>query len=215
MRCHLEQVISYIDKESGTLSFRWADVPSNHVQWSKAALPEVLNAIASRRLILTEEPPHARSEVWASISDIKAFIEGETNDALLSDLLWSMSLINWRERANLPTSPKERQPVAPSLYALLKLCFPPVQNSRPDGIFQVPAVPAIHRHAAQGNGDQSAAMAIRRLRASGYHSALRSLQVRGDYARRTAAALLFPISDQTLTSIHKQTTRPDQEPANA
>lgn len=215
MRCHLEQVDSYFDKESGTLSFRWADVPSNHVQWSEAALPDVLNAIASRRLILTEEPPQGRSEVWASISDIKAFIEGETNDALLSDLLWSMSLINWRENASLPSSPTERQPVAPTLYALLKLCFPPVRSAQPDGILQVPAVPAIHRHAAQGNGDQAATMAIRRLRASGYHPALRSLPVRGDYARRTAAALLFPISDHALISIHKQTTRPDQQPANA
>ena len=215
MRCHLEQVDSYFDKESGTLSFRWADVPSNHVQWSEAALPDVLNAIASRRLILTEEPPQARSEVWASISDIKAFIEGETNDALLSDLLWSMSLINWREKVSLPSSPTERQPVAPTLYALLKLCFPPVRSAQPDGILPVPAVPAIHRHAAQGSGDQAATMAIRRLRASGYHPALCSLPVRGDYARRTAAALLFPISDHTLTSIHRQTTRPDQEPANA
>ena len=215
MRCHLEQVDSYFDKESGTLSFRWSDVPSNHVQWSAAALPDVLNAIASRRLIFTEEPPQARAEVWASISDIKAFIEGETNDALLSDLLWSMSLINWREKTSLPSPPKERQPVAPTLYALLKLCFPPVRSAQPDGILPVPAVPAIHRHAAQGNGDQAATMAIRRLRASGYHPALRSLPVRGDYARRTAAALLFPISDHALISIHKQTTRPDQEPANA
>ncbi len=215
MRCHLEQVDSYFDKDSGILSFRWSDVPSNHVQWSEAALPDVLNAIASRRLIVTEDPPQSRSEVWASISDIKAFIEGETNDALLSDLLWSMSLINWREKTSLPSSPSERQPVAPTLYALLKLCFPPVRSAQPDGILPVPAVPAIHRHAAQGNGDQAATMAIRRLRASGYHPALRSLPVRGDYARRTAAALLFPISDHTLTSIHKQTTRPDQEPANA
>ncbi len=213
LRCHLEQVTSYFDKESGTLAFRWADVPSNHVQWSEAALPDVLNAITSRRLILSEEPPQSRSEVWASVSDIKAFIEGETNDALLSDLLWSMSLINWRERAELPTAGKERQPVPPTLYALLKLCFPPVRTARPDGILPVPTVPAIHRQASQGNGDQAAMMAIRRLRASGYHPVLTALPVKGDYARRTAAALLFPISDRTLTSIHKQTTRPEPESA--
>lgn len=214
LRCHLEQVTSYFDKESGTLCFRWAEVPSNHVQWSEAALPDVLNAIASRRLILSEEPPQSRSEVWASVSDIKAFIEGETNDTLLSDLLWSMSLINWRERAEPPASVKERQPVPPTLYALLKLCFPPVQTSRPEGILPVPSVPAIHRHASNGNGDQAAAMAIRRLRASGYTPVLSALPVKGDYARRTAAALLFPISEGTLKSIHKQTTRPEPESAN-
>jgi CRISPR-associated protein Csx17 len=215
LRCHLEQVTSYFDKESNTLSFRWADVPSNHVQWSEAALPDVLNAIASRRLVLSEEPPPSRYEVWSSLSDIKAFIEGETNDALLSDLLWSMSLINWRERAELPAAVKERQPVPPTLYALLKLCYPPVQTTWLDGILPVPTVPAIHRHASQGNGDQAAMMAIRRLRGSGYHPALSALPVKGDYARRTAAALLFPISDRTLTSIHKQTTRPEPESATA
>lgn len=212
LRCHLEQVTSYFDKANGTLSFRWADVPSNHVQWSEAALPDVLNSIAYRRLILTEEPPQSRSEAWASVSDIKAFIEGETNDSLLSDLLWSMSLINWREKTSLPSSVKERQLVPPTLYALIKLCFPPVQSAQPDGILSVPTVRAIHRHAAQGNGNQAASMAIRRLRASGYHPVLRSLPIKGDYARRTAAALLFPISGRTLTNIHKQTTRPDQEP---
>jgi len=82
-------------------------------------------------------------------------------------------------------------------------------------ILSLTAVPAIHRHSAQGNGDQAASIAIRRLRASGYHPVLRSLPVKGDYSRRTAAALLFPISDQSLTNVHRQTTRPEQEPANA
>ncbi len=214
LRCHLEAVNCYFDKERGTLVSRWAEVPTNNVQWSASPLPDVLNDILARRLVLNEDT-EKRFETWASISDIKAFIEGETNDALLSDLLWSMSLINWSESDSLSSSPKERQPVAPTLYALLKLCFPPVQTARPEGILPVPIVPAIHRHASQGNGDQAATMAVRRLRASGYHPVLRSLPVRGDYARRTAAALLFPISDQTLKSIHTQTTRPDQEPAKA
>lgn len=214
-RCHLEQVTSYFDKRSGTLSYRWADVPSNHVQWNESALSDVLNAIAARRLILPEDPLQSRFEVWASLADIKAFIEGETNDALLSDLLWSMSLINWREKSELPPSVKERQPVPPTLYALLKLCFPPVQTTLPENIMPVPIVPAIHRHAAQGNGDQAARLAIRRLRASGYHPVLGALPVKGDYTRRTAAALLFPISNHTLTNIHKQTTRPKPESATA
>ncbi|MCB1085711.1 MAG: type I-U CRISPR-associated protein Csx17 [Verrucomicrobiae bacterium] len=223
LRGHLEQVISYFDKESGTLSYRWADVPSNNVQWSDAALPDVLNSILARRLILSEDT-EKRHEVWASLSDIKAFIERETNDALLSDLLWSMSLINWREKKQSAASATEeslqapqdqRPPVPPTLYALLKLCFPPVQCAQREDIPLVPTVPAIHSLAAQGNGDQAAAIAIRRLRASGYHPVLRALPVKGDYARRTAAALLFPISDNTLKSIYKQTTRPEPDPANA
>ena len=215
MRCHLEQVNSYYEKDSGTLAYRWADNPTNNVQWSEAALPDVLNDILARRLILNEEPPQTRYEVWASLADIKAFIEGDTNDTLLSELLWSMSLISWREKAGIPDSPKERSPVPPTLYALLKLCFPPVQKSQPENIQQVPIVPAIHRHAAHGNGRLAADMAIRRLRGSGYHPLLRQLPVMGDYAKRTAAALLFPISNYTLEDIYKQTTRPVKEPENA
>ncbi len=212
LRCHLEQVNSYFDKESDTLAYRWAANPTNHVQWSEAPLTDVLNDILARRLILTEDPPQTRYEVWASLADIKAFIEGETDDALLSELLWSMSLINWREKADLPDRPKDRHPVPPTLYALLKLCFPPVQKSQPEYIRQVPIIPAIHRHAAQGNGRQAADMAIRRLRGTGYYPLLRQLPVMGDYAKRTAAAMLFPISNQTLEDICKQTTRPEKEP---
>lgn len=213
LRCHLEQVNSYFDKDTGTLVYRWAEVQTNNVQWSQAPLPDVLNHILARRLILTEDAPQTRSEVWANMADIKAFIDGETDDTLLSDLLWSMCLINWREKAGVPTTAKERQPVPPTLYAMLKLCFPPVQEVQPEGIIQVPAVPAIHRHAAHGNGSEAAALALRRLRASGYAPAVRQLPVKGDYAKRTAAALLFPISPYTLKAILKQTTRPEKEPA--
>ena len=207
LRCHLEAV------DSKPFGYSWADNPTNHVQWSAAPLPAVLNDILARRLILTEDT-EKRSEVWASLADIKAFIEGETDDALLSDLLWSMSLINWREKGSLPPQQHERV-VPPTFYALLKLCFPPVQQSQPVDIRQVPAVPAIHRHAANGNGTEAAAKALRRLRASGYRPLLRQLPVQGDHARRTAAALLFPISHHTLEDLYKQTLRPEKEAETA
>jgi CRISPR-associated protein Csx17 len=212
LRCHLEPVETF-RKENSTIC-RWAENPSNNVQRSAAPLPDVLNDILARRLILTEDPPHSRSEVWASLADIKAFIEGETDDALLSDLLWSMSLINWGEKGGLPSYQPERV-VAPTLYAILKLCFPPVQRELPASIRPVPAVPAIHRHAANGNGTEAAGLALRRLRASGYRPLIRQLPVQGASASRTAAALLFPISNHALEDICKQTTRPEKEAETA
>lgn len=212
LRCHLEQVNCY-KKDKDTLAYRWADNPTNNVQWSAAPLPEVLNDILARRLVLNEDT-EKRWEVHADLADIKVFIEGETDDALLSDLLWSMSLINWSEKAGLPSDKPERV-VPPTLYALLKLCFPPVQKELPDPILPVPAVPAIHRHAAKGNGTEAAALALRRLRSSGYRPLIRQLPVQGAHAIRTAAALLFPISNHTLEEIHKQTTRPEKEPEAA
>ena len=211
LRCHLEPVESFV-KENAT-SYRWAENPSNNVQWSAAPLPEVLNDILVRRLILNEDT-EKRWEVHADLADIKAFIEGETDDALLSDLLWSMSLINWGEKGGLPPYQPERV-VAPTLYAILKLCFPPVQKELPGSILPVPAVPSIHRHAANGNGTEAAGLALRRLRASGYRPLIRQLPVQGAHAIRTAASLLFPVSNHTLEDIYKQTTRPEKEAETA
>lgn len=211
LRCHLEQVDSFVGKGSGSLAYRWGDVTTNNVQWSQASLPTVLNDVFARRLILNETPPRTRSEVWASLADIKAFVEGKTDDALLSDLLWSMSLINWRDDAKLPERDHERV-VPPTFYSLLKGCFPPVLEKLPEGILKVPVVPAIHKQAAQGNGNQAAELAVRRLRGSGYHPLLRQMSVQGEHARRSASALLFPISDTVQKALIKQITRPDKEP---
>jgi CRISPR-associated protein Csx17 len=211
-RSHLEPVTSWFDPAQNRLTYRWADTPTNNVQWSQAPLPTVLSDILARRLIQNETTEH-RSEVWASLTDIKAFIEGRTHDALLSDLLWSMALINWKEKTSPPPLPKEPPPVAPAFYALLKLCFPPVRTTQPDGILTVPATPAIHRLAANGHGTQAAETALRRLRASGYRPLLSTLPIQGETARRTAAALLFPVSDKTLQTLQHQITRSDSEEA--
>jgi hypothetical protein len=41
------------------------------------------------------------------------------------------------------------------------------------------------------------------------------MPVQGDHAKRTAAALLFPISDKTLAALQKQTERPEEEAKKA
>ena len=76
-------------------------------------------------------------------------------------------------------------------------------------------MPAIHRHAANGNGTEAAGLALRRLRASGYRPLIRQIPVQGSHAIRTAAALLFPVSNHTLEDIYKQTTRPEKEAETA
>jgi CRISPR-associated protein Csx17 len=118
-----------------------------------------------------------------------------------------MSLINWPEKYPLPRSTREHQPLPPTLYAMLKLCFPPVQNDHPVGILAVPPAPAIHRLAAIGRGTDAATQALRRLRASGYRPHLSALPISGPTAIRTAAALLFPISPQTLQTLPIQMMR--------
>lgn len=205
-RCHLEAV------DSKPFGYVWAENPTNDVQWSQAPLPDVLNDIMARRLLKVPDADRLGG-ISASIADIKAFIEGETDDDLLSDLFWSMSLINWKDEAKLPKTAWERQPVPPTFYALLKLCFPPAWKELPEDILPVSVVPAIHRLAAIKQGDQAAAQALRRLRASGYHPKLRAMSVQGNQAWRSVAALLFPVSGKTLETLHEQITRPKKEEA--
>lgn len=209
-RCHLEEVDTYYNKVKKTVGYRWADNPSNDVQWSQASLPKVLGQILSRRLLKTPEEDKAGG-LPASIADVKAFIEGETDDDLLADLIWSMSLINWQEDVPNPKTDCETQPVPPTFYALLKLCFPPARKKLPDKVLPVPPVPAIVRLASAERGEEAATMALQRLRASGYQPKLKSLFVQGAQAPRSAAALLFPLGEKELQQVCSQITHREKE----
>ena len=201
LRCHLEPV-----ETPRRGQFAWAANASNDVQWSAAPLPDVLNAIFARRLIRAEQagtgglPDTARC--YASVADIAAFIEGETDDALLADLLWGLCLIDWS--ADTESTPAPGACAPPALYALLKLCFPP---KRANGE-TVPLVPAIHRRAAAGDGAAASQLAVRRLRASGFPPALREIPLRGEVVQRTAAALLFPLAHREWTNLRETVLRP-------
>jgi CRISPR-associated protein Csx17 len=203
-RCHLEAV------ESKPYGYKWAENPRNDVQWSQAPLPNVLNDILARRLLKTPDEDKVGG-IPASLADVKAFIEQQTDDDLLGDLLWSMSLIDWQEKADLPATGRQPQPVPPTFYALMKLCFPPAKKDLPEGILPVPIVPGIHRHASTGNGEQAATLALRRLRASGYHPKIKTMPVQGEQARRSAAAIILPIHEGTLEKLLFQITRPEKE----
>lgn len=184
----------------------WAKTASNDVQWSQTPLPTVLNAIFARRLIRAEQagtdglPETARC--YASVADIAAFIEGETDDALLADLLWGLSLVDWS--ADMEPTPGPAACTPPALYALLKLCFLP-QRAREEAI---PLVPAIHHRAAAGDGAAASQLAVRRLRASGFPPALREIPLRGEVVQRTAAALLFPLALGEWPNLRATVLRP-------
>ena len=201
LRCHLEPV-----KTPRRGQFAWADNTTNDVQWSEAPLPDVLNAIFARRLIRAEKAGTGglsdTARCYASVADIAAFIEGETDDALLAGLLWGMSLIDWSADLDPLASPPACAP--PALYALLKLCYQPKHPSADT----IPLVPAIHHRAAAGDGAAASRLAARRLRASGFPPALREVALRGEVVQRTAAALLFPLAPRDWTNLRQTVLRP-------
>jgi len=106
---------------------------------------------------------------------------------------------------------EQRHRVIPSsFYALLKLCFRRKdQNGK-----AIPVVPAIHQRARMGDGLTASRIAARRLLASGEAPLVRELPVSAAIARRTAAALLFPICPSDIKLL-KLTTQHQKQEQNA
>jgi CRISPR-associated protein Csx17 len=220
-RQHLEPIGVGSNKDRSWIS--WDETPGNDVAWREGDLADSLNAILTRRLVRAEKAGARGWPDWsprsAQLADITAFIEGRTNDALLADLIWGLSLVDWekiireesRDRVE-STRPAEQErvfgddehrAVPSSFYALLRLCF---RRSASDGD-TIPLVPAILQRAMNGDGEAASALAARRLRASGNAPLVTSLPVRGDVARRTAAAILFPISNHDFRLLEYMTLK--------
>ena len=220
-RQHLEPISIGI-KDSRTWT-AWNEPPGKDVAWHEGDLVEVLNSILALRVTRVRQAGVKngwpdRSPRPARLDDIAAFIEGRTDDRLLGDLIWGLSLIDWEQVDPLAANdPGEKRPteaprdddtrnppaahrIAPSsFYALLRLCF---RNAR-KGEDGIPVVPAILRSAMAGDGATASQLAARRLRASGAAPLIQTLPVSGKVTRRTAAAILFPISPSDFRLLEK------------
>jgi CRISPR-associated protein Csx17 len=214
LRCHLEPVEIH-----GSTERRWAgwvENPGNDVVWRDGTLVDSLNAIIARRLMRAVQAGSRGlpdTGVFVHLDDIAAFVEKATDDALLADLLWGLNLVDWAavQRSDLPPSPEKTQVVPSSLYALLKLCL----RQRRGDEDAIPIISAIHWRAAQGDGTAASALAARRLRASGFAPAIECVPLNGTIARRTAAALLFPLGSGQIEILQRSVLRENLNPANS
>lgn len=215
LRQHLEPVATW--KADGVQRARWEWESSSDVVWSPGHLPDCLNAVLQRRLMLAVQsgagtyPDTGR--LRSSLADVADFIDGRVDEPKLADLVWACSLVDWTrvEQQHLPKQPSRREPVVGALYPLLKLCFTGPQGGGAEADRVIPVVPRIHRAAAAGQGAEAATEAVRRLRGSGFAPAVRSVNVGAAAARRTAAALLFPLSDHDLRTLAVLALRPDKD----
>jgi CRISPR-associated protein Csx17 len=211
LRCHLEPVKAEGGREKRWYS--WTDTIGPNVVWQQGDFAGILNAIFSRRLINAAKNGSGSvsdsSVIPAYPTDIAAFIEGRTDDRLLCQLLWGMVLIDFNGEYSsdfkLPPPAELHEP--PALYVLLKLC-----HSRHEIRGKsVPIVPAIHQRARAGDGFQASRLAARRLRASGLAPAIDSIPNCGAPVARTAAALLFPVTEYDLASMSNRVLRPNEQ----
>ncbi|MFY9988689.1 MAG: type I-U CRISPR-associated protein Csx17 [Chthoniobacterales bacterium] len=210
LRAHLEPV----EIAGGAVKrwARWLDNPSNDVVWREGSLVDSLNTIFLRRLVLAQQIGAEKNLADRSVfpvhfSDLAAFIDGETDDDLIGELLWGLALIDWQavKPEDLPAALSEPEIAPSAFYALLKLCFaPPLPDER-----SIPLTAAIHRRASRGDGASASELTARRLRASGFAPAVEKIPVTGTLAQRTAAALLFPIRRRQVDLLRETVLRPE------
>lgn len=127
----------------------------------------------------------------ASLGDIAEFIDGRVDDRRIESLLRGLILVNWPTvgRQTLGQIRGPRDPMPDAAYALLKLCH----LSHKIAGKAIRLIPAIIRRAASGDLTEATRLAVRRLRASGFPPTVDVIHGCGERARRTAAALLFPV----------------------
>ena len=200
-RTHLEPVDA-----SG---FRWND-QAKDVTWIHGCTPAALLATLQRRLILAEgtDLNPLRGQVPAPLASIVRFIEGRLDESLFESLL--LALACYRTEAltahAAPPALSDDELAPSALFALLRTAL---AGDIPGCANTIPRVPAIVHRAATGDGREASRLAARRLRASGVAPAFDSLDQRGNSVKRTAAAVLFPLSPTSLGEL-LQLTQPIQ-----
>ena len=201
-RQHLEPLV--VTGNSDRSWVHWDDTPGNDVAWQEGELTDALNSILARRVMRITQ---SGAKGWADFSprcarlnDITDFIGGRTNDALLADLIWGLSLLDWLQVKPLTDQSRRETEIVPSsFYAILRLCFRRTAGNEE----AVPLVPAILHRAMNGDGVAASELAARRLRASSKTPLVPNLPVSGEIARRTAAAMLFPIRDSDFLLLER------------
>ncbi len=209
-------------------AWHWTE-RGGHVVWAGGDLVRNLGAILIRRVMdadtAGEYPLPLGSLFPASLADICAFLDGQTDDQNLEDLVWGLMVVNRRGYAR-PLVHAGDSVIAPRAYALLKLTLMPgrlewvehagkarLRLNGPDegeaatGVAVKPE-PAILARLRTGDVTGACAIAVRRLKASGLfplasysrNGARRDTEwsAAGTAPARLLAALLFPISSESV-----------------
>lgn len=225
-RRHLEP----IDLSSKKFT-KWDDNTNDpSLVWGSSSLVKNMTQVFQRRLIdlmksgkekgQSELRMPLKSSVPASLGDISKFINNELDDAKIEALLKGLILVDWSassDQKNKLTTDEwvslqgPDSPVPDAAYALLKLCHLPKSFQYDDHkTFSIRLEPQISRRAIAHDLSAATKLAARRLRVSGLFPAVSEVYSSGNYAQRTVAALLFPISDKAASKLVKRVIRQDK-----
>jgi CRISPR-associated protein Csx17 len=208
----------------------------NGVVWTNTDLASNLAAVLIRRLREGANQPtpsstpggYSNDPLWApmrfrpALADVLAFIEEDTNDVELTDLLWGLSAIDFANREFRFTRPVQMERLIPTDFALLKLVYldQPIVRPGIEGSIKVKVrrEPPIIALLQAGRLEEALEVACRRLYVSGLPPYLmapiagiakRVAGVPSSTTRnhRLLAALLFPLRPRAIDRLVELTIR--------
>lgn len=202
-----------LDAKSSWPKFDTVKMDQPRVVWGEADLCTNLIAVLERRCLDArrlglDALPLAGSR-HARLDDISAYIYGELNEAKLETLLWGLNAVRIPPHSFFG----DRRPVLPAGYGLLKLVHlpHPLEAAAEAVPVDIPHEAEIVRLAAAGRMAEATRLAAQRLRGSGLKPAVDALHETPETARRIAAALLFPVSEQAVQWLCKGVLLPAGE----
>ena len=193
----------------------WA-VNDKGVVWGAGTVVENLSAILQRRSIDARSAgashPALQARRYASLRAIEAFLNHNTSDPQIENLLWGLAIVNWKEEET-KFSFKDSISSAPTLpraYALLKLLFLPsgkltLKNS--NELIEIKHEPTIIPLLRAGRVKDALQTAVRRLRVSGLVPMTETFDFPDEDAVRMAAALLIPIHESSVRELARLVLR--------
>ena len=208
MRQHLEPVSVRVLRQPERLRVEWAEAQGRDVVWAEGDLSSSLLHVFERRLLRAEQTVERRrldrGGLDVDLGDVADFIEGRVDDYLIDDLVWGCTLLDWAaivtRQSPLSPRPTAGEPWPGAFYSFLALCF---ASSSVRGN-EVPVVPMIHRLAASGRSAEASRQAARRLRACGLAPLVSLVSLPDRLARRTAAALVFPLGPENIEHLARR-----------
>jgi len=213
LRANLEPVKT-VRNQQGSMSATWA-AGGREVVWNSADLCRNLSAVLERRIMDGERAGCDRLPLscrrTSSLDAIAAFLEGETDDRRIEELLWGMLLIDHYKDYPVLERRVIDAPPLPRSYALLRLLFLPgplpSQNADVEIRPEMTILPLLRAKRV----DEACQIALRRLRASDFipKASQASQKWHSPDPARLAAALLIPVASRDVDILKSMVLRPE------
>jgi CRISPR-associated protein Csx17 len=166
-------------------------------------------ALVDRRLIESSQLGERRLPLRAAVraaahpADLGAFISGMVNvdrTVALARALMALNHTLWPQQFIEVTRPKQADWPDDAWLVIRLALLPWPLKSRQGGEIRIGTDPAIFRRLASGDASTAVELALRRLRAAGVGATVRVATATPERARLWAAALAFPITQNTASA---------------